>query len=53
MKILLAVLLFSVVDACPAAERVFFAFDEQSIRWRDNVKLTMVQARKYPGNPVY
>ena len=35
-----------------ADERVLFAFDEQSIPWRDNLKLTMVQADKHPANPV-
>lgn len=41
---------------CPmvsgAEEQVFFAFDEESIPWRDNLKLTMVQAQKHPANPV-
>jgi hypothetical protein len=36
----------------PAAERVLFAFDDQSIPWRNNLKLTMVQADKHPANPV-
>jgi hypothetical protein len=35
-----------------AKEDVFFAFDDQSIPWRENLKLTMVQARKHPANPV-
>jgi hypothetical protein len=35
-----------------AEERTFFAFDDVSIPWRDNVKLTMVEARKHPENPV-
>jgi hypothetical protein len=34
------------------SEMVFFAFDDHSIPWRDNVKLTMVQAQKHPANPV-
>jgi hypothetical protein len=34
------------------AEQTFFAFDDVSIPWRSNVKLTMVQADKYPANPV-
>jgi hypothetical protein len=35
-----------------ADEKVLFAFDEQSIPWRDNLKLTMVEADKHPQNPV-
>jgi hypothetical protein len=35
-----------------AGEQTFFAFDEQSIPWRHNLKLTMVQAQKHPENPV-
>lgn len=35
-----------------ANETVFFAFDDHSIPWRDNLKLTMVQADKHPANPV-
>lgn len=35
-----------------AAERTFFAFDDESIPWRSNVKLTMVTADKHPANPV-
>src|SRR3954469_1794739 len=33
-------------------EQVLFAFDDVSIPWRDNLKLTMVQAQKHPDNPV-
>ena len=35
-----------------AEERTFFAFDDVSIPWRSNVKLTMEQAEKHPANPV-
>lgn len=35
-----------------AEETAFFAFDDQTIPWRDNLKLTMVQADKHPANPV-
>jgi len=35
-----------------AAERVFFTFDDESIPRRNNLKLTMVTADRYPGNPV-
>lgn len=35
-----------------AEERTFFAFDDESIPWRSNVKLTMATADKHPANPV-
>jgi len=35
-----------------AAEKVFFAFDDQSIPWQHNLKVTLVPAQKYAGNPV-
>jgi len=38
--------------SAPEQETVFFAFDDQSIPWRDNLQLTMVPAEKYPHNPV-
>lgn len=34
------------------AEDVFFAFDDHSIPWRHNLKLTLVEAEKHPDNPV-
>jgi hypothetical protein len=39
----------------PAAaprETVMFAFDDQSIRWQHNLKLTLVSPQKHPANPV-
>lgn len=33
-------------------EATLFAFDDVSIPWKHNLKLTLVQAAKYPGNPV-
>lgn len=33
-------------------DRTLFAFDDHSIPFRDNLKLTLVEAAKYPGNPV-
>jgi hypothetical protein len=36
----------------PGKELVFFAFDDVSIPWRSNLKLTMVTAEKHPANPV-
>ena len=45
--------------ACPAMfvdaaepETVFFAFDDQSIAWQHNLKLTLVSPDKHPANPV-
>lgn len=35
-----------------AAERVLFAFDDHSIPWQHNLKLTLVPATKHPENPV-
>jgi hypothetical protein len=36
----------------PAGERVFFAFDDHSIAWQHNLKLTLVSPDKHPANPV-
>src|SRR5882724_11593119 len=33
-------------------EFTLFAFDDHSIPWRDNLKLTLVPAEKHPANPV-
>ena len=33
-------------------ETVFFAFDDQNIPWRHNLKVTLVKADKHPDNPV-
>src|SRR4051812_2191826 len=35
-----------------AEERVLFAFDDYSIPWQHNLKLTLVPATKHPENPV-
>ncbi len=35
-----------------ADERVFFAFDDHSIPWRHNLKVSLVEAEKHSGNPV-
>ncbi len=35
-----------------ANDLTLFAFDDHSIPWRDNLKLTLVQATKHPVNPV-
>jgi hypothetical protein len=45
----------SAATAPPAprgGETVFFAFDDHGIPWKHNLKLTLVHAKKYPGNPV-
>lgn len=48
----------SVVPAAhadPAAEQrdvVLFSFDDQSLPWRDNLKLTLERPKKHPANPV-
>lgn len=34
------------------SEAVLFAFDDHSIPWRDNLKLTPITAEKHPANPV-
>ena len=31
---------------------ILFAFDDHSIPWQHNLKVTLVQAKKYPANPV-
>ena len=41
-----------ILFAASAAERVFFAFDDHSIPWQHNLKLTLVPATKHPANPV-
>jgi hypothetical protein len=35
-----------------AEEQVLFAFDDESLPWRDNVHLTLVTGEKHPSNPV-
>lgn len=35
-----------------ARERVYFAFDDQAIPWKDNLRLTLQQAEKHAANPV-
>jgi len=35
-----------------ASDLTLFAFDDHSIPWRDNLKLTLVPATKHPANPV-
>ena len=53
--VLFAVFAF-VVPAAVCAQRpgeeVLFAFDDRSIPWKHNLKLSLVEAEKHPGNPV-
>ncbi len=34
------------------AETVLFVFDDHNIPWQHNLKITLVEAQKHPGNPV-
>lgn len=47
-------LLLPAAAAGPAQceDRVLFAFDDHSIPWRHNLKLTLTQADKHPDNPI-
>jgi hypothetical protein len=45
-------LLSAVTLAHGADEKIFLAFDDHSIPWQHNLKVTMVSATKHPGNPV-
>jgi len=40
------------VERNAGIELTLFAFDAHSLPWRDNLKLTLVQADKHPANPV-
>lgn len=48
----LALLSLLPVSDCFAEEKIFFAFDDHSIPWQHNLKVTLVPATKHPGNPV-
>jgi hypothetical protein len=55
--LVLAVLVGAVLpqaNEAAAADReaVYFSFDDESIPWRDNLKLTLERPKKYGGNPV-
>lgn len=49
-----SLILLATLAALPlhAVEHVFFAFDDHSIPWQHNLKLTLVPVKKHPGNPV-
>lgn len=49
---LLLFVLFHSLEISAQKEKVFFAFDDHSVPWQHNLKLTMVPAQKHPGNPV-
>ena len=38
--------------AAHTGEQVFFAFDDHSIPWQHNLKVTLIPATKHPANPV-
>ncbi|NOX53642.1 MAG: hypothetical protein GXP27_04240 [Planctomycetes bacterium] len=42
----------SVAGGPKVNEAVFFSFDDHAIPWRNNLKVTMVRAKKHPANPV-
>ncbi len=52
MKTFLFLFLCLLSISVSADEKVFFAFDDHSIPWRHNLKLTLVEADKHPDNPV-
>ncbi len=54
LQAVLAVLTLGAASLSPAyaEDRVLFAFDDYSIPWRHNLKVTLVQADKHPDNPV-
>lgn len=42
----------ALAEGAASDEMVLFAFDDHSIPFRDNLHITLEQARKHPGNPV-
>ncbi len=55
LRAILAILTLACITSLSpthAKERVLFAFDDHSIPWRHNLKVTLVQADKHPANPV-
>lgn len=51
LQSIIALLCLLTIDAS-AEEQVFFSFDDVSIPWRDNLKLTLEQPKKHSANPV-
>lgn len=52
ITLLLVLTLSAQTSLSIATERVLFAFDDHSIPWQHNLKLTLVEADKHPANPV-
>ncbi len=50
--VILTLVFTSRLPQCSAEDRVLFAFDDHSIPWRHNLKVTLVQADKHPDNPI-
>lgn len=42
----------SIIDSSNDEERTLFAFDDHSIPWKHNLKISLVEATKHPDNPV-
>jgi hypothetical protein len=42
----------STAQETPKDEKVFFAFDDQNLAWKHNLRLTMQKPTKHPDNPV-
>lgn len=51
MKFILCILTGFILPL-QASEQVLFAFDDHSIAWQHNLKLTLETAQKHPANPV-
>ncbi len=48
----LTLLLIFCAALARAEEQVLFSFDDHSLPWRDNLKLTLERPKKHPANPV-
>ena len=51
-KLLLLIACSLSFNSLRAEENTFFAFDDHSIPWQHNLKITLVEADKHPENPV-
>ena len=52
MKLQHLILSLLLPQLAQAEDLILFSFDDVSIPWRDNLKLTLVQPKKHPANPV-
>lgn len=55
LRMILAILTLAFsasLSSTHAEDRVLIAFDDHSVPWRHNLKVTLVQADKHPDNPV-